>query len=682
MKKWIVSELNKNNAKTLSEECNISAITAILLSLRGIKSVKEAESFLSDECNLEDPFILADMDKAVERITKAIDNFEEICIYGDYDADGVTSTTLLYSYLSDVGANVIFMIPDRQKDGYGLNKDAIDLMVEHNIKLIITVDNGITAHEEIKYASNYGIDTVVTDHHTPDDTLPPALAVINPHRKDCPSKFKYLCGVGVAFKLIMALEGRDCDIYSLLDNYADIVSIGTVGDIVTLTDENRFLVKYGTKCIANTERQGLLAMIDEAGVDPTNISAGDLAYTIVPRINALGRLGDTCDMVNFLLSDDDEYISSEVQIIGGNNRKRQEIGKEILENALHILETDPQIKHQSIIIVSGDDWHVGVIGIVAAKIKEIYGKPVIVISKTGDTAKGSCRSIEGFSICDALFYCKDLLTHCGGHPMAAGLSLNSENLEKFKEKILEYADNFDMPYQALQIDCKLKPDVLNLDLAYDIEKLEPFGAGNPIPSIGLYGVTLVSIVPVGGGKHLRLTLRRDGTTFTAMKFGTTINEFPYIAGDKLDIAVTVGVNIFNFKDNLSVIVKDIRFADADNEKMLSDIRVFERLMTLKSLTENELKMLLPDRDDFVELYKYIRSSNTSVFYVDTLCMRINKEKINCGKINVMLTAMKQLNLINMETFGNKYIINVNKSEKVNLEDAPIIKYITNQLKRR
>ncbi|MDD5923291.1 MAG: single-stranded-DNA-specific exonuclease RecJ [Clostridia bacterium] len=681
MKKWLVSKLNRETAAKLAEECDLPMLTAVLLTLRGINDAKSAINFLSNEPNLQSPFELADMDKAVARINDAIDNFEEICVYGDYDADGITSTALLYSYLSAVGANVIFIIPDSQNDGYGLNKIAIDCIAQSNIKLIITVDNGITAHQEIEYAKSLGIDTIVTDHHTPLETLPNAVAVVDPHRVDCQSKFKFLSGVGVAFKLIMGLEGEDCDIYGLLDNYSDIITIGTIGDIVMLSDENRYMVKYGLNCISNTDRQALIAMLNEAGVSSEDITASTIAYSIVPRINAMGRLGDTTDMVSFLLSEDEEYAEQKAEIIGNNNRERQKIEKQIFDEAIAKIEDDPYIKHRDIIIVYGEDWHVGVIGIVAAKIKEIYGKPVIVMSVTGDEAKGSCRSIEGFSICDALFYCEELLTHCGGHPMAAGLSIKKENIPALIEKLDAYTSNLDMPYPILDIDLKLKPAILNIDLIEQIDILQPFGMGNPEPLFGLFGVTLSYISPIGGGKHLKLGFVRDGVKFDAVRFGTSIDEFSYAVGEKLDLAVNLCANNYNNSKYLSIIIREIKVTQSDCEEALKSMRLYDKLCMKKQLNDDELNSLLPDRDDFATLYKYIRSNNAKSFLLDTLYEKLKDNNITCGKIAVMLDAMKQLNLIDTKIIGNKYNIKINPTaQKVNLNDAPVIKHISTLLR--
>ncbi|MCR5636925.1 MAG: single-stranded-DNA-specific exonuclease RecJ [Clostridiales bacterium] len=683
MKKWIVSHLDKDNANMLANACSLPLMTAMLLSLRGINKRDDAINYLSDEHVVQSPFDFADMDKAVERITSAIDNFEKICVYGDYDADGITSTAVMYSYLSAMGANVIFMIPHRQEDGYGLNLGVIDKMYELGVTLIITVDNGITAHREIDYALQKGIDTVVTDHHTPIETLPNAVAVVDPHRIDCQSKFKFYSGVGVAFKVICALEGKDCDIYSLLDNYADLVAVGTIGDIVELSDENRFLVKYGLNALSNTERQGIVAMLNEAGIKPDNISASDVAYGIVPRINAMGRLGDTTDIVGFLLSDDEEYTAELAERIGKNNKSRQQLEQEIFSSAVSIIESDPVIKHRNLIIVCGDDWHVGVIGIVAARLKEIYGKPVIVISKNGDSAQGSCRSIDGFAICDALFYCSDLLEHCGGHPMAAGFGLKCENIGKFIEKIEAYADEFDMPYPFLDIDIKLRPEILGIELVDNISMLEPFGAGNPEPLFGIYNSIIESITPIGGGKHIRLGLKRDNVRFTAVKFSQTVEQFNYLTGDKVDLAVNLGINEYNNNKYLSVIIRDIKASDFDTDSALYTYRLYDRLCAGHTLTAQELQELAPSRNDFALLYRFLKTCPREQYTIDGICSLMKLDAKNCGKIAVMLDAMCQTGLIDTKITADKYNIKINEvSKKVDLNTAPIIMRINEKLQGR
>ena len=429
MKLWTVAPFDRSEAEAIQTEYELPGIIAMLLQIRNIKTREAIEDYLYNDSQIASPFEIKDMDKACRRVKKAIESGELICVYGDYDADGVTSTALLYSYLEAVGADVIYYIPSRETEGYGMNIGAVDRLAKMEVKLIVTVDNGVAASDEIRHAKSLGIDTVVTDHHMPFGELPDACAVVDLHRADCPSRFKQLSGVGVAFKLIMALEGEYCDIDSLLDNYSDLLSIGTIGDIVELKGENRVFVKRGLQSLSQTDRAGLYALIRNSGLSNKQITASNVSYTLVPRINAVGRLGLSGKSVELLLTENEEEASEIATAMGYDNAERQQIEKDILQSIDKIVMSEPSLVMDKIIVIDGEGWHQGVVGIVASRIREIYGKPAIVISRDGEFAKASGRSIEGFALCDAVAACSDLLTHYGGHPMAVGLSLYSKNIE-------------------------------------------------------------------------------------------------------------------------------------------------------------------------------------------------------------------------------------------------------------
>lgn len=683
MKYWKPEQLNKEQVKDIISEFGIPSIVAMLLSIRGINKYEDINSFLYENEELDDPFLLIDMDKATERIFKALQNNERICVYGDYDADGVTSTALLYDYLNSLDANVTYYIPSRESEGYGMNNSAVDKIYADKVKLIITVDNGVSAIEQIDYASSLGIDTVVTDHHTPPATLPNAVAVVNPHREDCMSEFKHLSGVGVVFKLIMALEDEHLDIASLLEKYSDITSLGTIGDIVSLTGENRIIVKNGLKNIKALNRIGINALLDSAGIKGNNkLTAGKVSFTLIPRINACGRLALSEKSVELLLTKD-EIIATEIAAqLSEDNKNRQEIEKSILEEVLDYIEENPHLKYKRIMVISGNGWHQGVIGIVASRVKDIYGKPVIIITTDGDSAKGSGRSIEGFSLIDAITSCKDLLTHFGGHPMAVGLSINSSDIEEFSIRINQYAKQIgDMPLQTLKIDCKLNPKFLNTELAKSVAMLEPFGAGNPTPVFGLYNMCLKAVTPVGGGNHLRLTIQRSDTTLNAMLFFTTAKQFPYQVGEILDLAVTVDVSEYNNKQSLSVIIKEIKADNADTQLMLKHNQLYERLMDLDVLTPEEAKVLLPSREDFALVFKFLRREKVWQYPTDIICTRLNNGRINYGRLQVILTAMHQLALIDYSQNRGKTNITLLPTQgKADLNSAKIMRQLLSYIK--
>lgn len=682
MKDWKPEQIDKEQVKEIMTEFSVPSIVAMLLSIRGINTFDEINRFLYEEDELDDPFLLIDMDKATTRIFEALNNKERICIYGDYDADGVTSTALLYDYLYSLGADVTYYIPSREAEGYGMNNTAVDKIAQTGTKLIITVDNGISAVEQIAYANSLGIDTVVTDHHTPPSVLPNAVAIVNPHREDCPSEFKHLSGVGVAFKLIMALEDDNLDITTLLKKYSAIASLGTIGDIVSLTGENRILVKNGIKNIKSLSNTGITALLDSAGVKGNNkLSAGKISFTVVPRLNACGRLALSEKSVELLITDDKSTATEIAGELSADNKARQAIEKEILEEVLTFIDNNPDFRYRRVMVISGEGWHQGVIGIVASRVKEIYGKPVIIITKDGENAKGSGRSVEGFSLIDAITSCKDLLPHFGGHPMAVGLSIKSSDIEEFTIRLNQYAkEQGQMPLPTLKIDCKLNPKFLTVDLAKQISMLEPFGAGNPTPIIGLYKMQLKAVTPVGNGNHLRLTFQRDEFTVSAMLFFTTAEQFPYIVGEILDLAVTVDVNEYNNKESLSIIVKDIKSTNADTEIMLRHNELFHRFMSLERLTKEEAELLLPTRDDFATVFKFLRTQKQWNYPDYIICTRLNNDRINYGRLQVILNAMQQLSLIDYrQNRGNTSISILPTKGKADLNSANIMKMLQNYI---
>ena len=539
----------------------------MLLQIRGITTAQEIEDFLHNDTEIEPPWDIKDMEKACVRVHEAIAQEELICVYGDYDADGVTSTALLYSYLEAVGARVMYYIPSREAEGYGMNNAAVDTLHQKGVKLIITVDNGIAAINEIRYAKSLGVDTVVTDHHMPLGELPDACAVVDLHRSDCPSRFKQLSGVGVAFKLIMALEGEYCDVDSLLDMYADLLCLGTIGDIVELKSENRVFVKRGLLSMRHTERTGLYALIRNAGLMGKPITAGNVSFTLVPRINAVGRLGASGRSVELLLTNDEEEAGEFAAAMSYDNAERQQIERDILEKIDARVTRDPRLVMDKVLVLDGENWHQGVVGIVASRIREIYGKPTIIISRDGENAKASGRSVEGFALCDAVAACGDLLTHYGGHPMAAGLSLPSANIDVFRKRINDYADRQStMPFDTLHIDCKLNPAAISLDLVGELNVMKPYGAGNPTPVFGFFNMVLTNIIPLSNNKHLRLVLSRGSVSMSAMLFFTSTEDFPYEKGEVLDIAATLEINEYNDRSSVSVIVKDVKAHDEDAEQ--------------------------------------------------------------------------------------------------------------------
>ena len=646
----------------------------MLLQIRSITTAQEIEDFLHNDTEIEPPWDIKDMEKACVRVHEAIAQEELICVYGDYDADGVTSTALLYSYLEAVGAHVMYYIPSREAEGYGMNNAAVDTLHQKGVKLIVTVDNGIAAINEIRYAKSLGVDTVVTDHHMPLGELPDACAVVDLHRSDCPSRFKQLSGVGVAFKLIMALEGEYCDVDSLLDMYADLLCLGTIGDIVELKSENRVFVKRGLLSMRHTERTGLYALIRNAGLMGKPITAGNVSFTLVPRINAVGRLGASGRSVELLLTNDEEEAGEFAAAMSYDNAERQQIERDILEKIDARVTRDPRLVMDKVLVLDGENWHQGVVGIVASRIREIYGKPTIIISRDGENAKASGRSVEGFALCDAVAACGDLLTHYGGHPMAAGLSLPSANIDVFRKRINDYADRqSSMPFDTLHIDCKLNPAAISLDLVGELNVMKPYGAGNPTPVFGFFNMVLTNIIPLSNNKHLRLVLSRGSVSMSAMLFFTSTEDFPYEKGEVLDIAATLEINEYNDRSSVSVIVKDVKAHDEDAGQILSSGRIFETFCRGGRLRREELQSILPDREDFALLYRYLRDRGGYNRRTETLVGRL-QNRLSYGKIRVALEAMNELGLIQIQEGLKTNRITLRRvSRKVDLSSASIIK---------
>ncbi len=674
IKNWTVSALNKERAAQISEDYQIPFFLAMLLEIRGFHTESQIKEMFLLEPVLSDPFSLPDMQKAVDRVRRAIEDFEKIAIYGDYDADGVTSTAMVYSYLESCGANVMFYIPDREVEGYGMNQKAVDTLKEYGVNLIITVDNGISSIEEVEYAKHLGIDVVITDHHRPREILPDAVAVVDPYRNDCDCPFVDFAGVGVAFKLICALEGNDADITSLLDNYADLVTIGTIGDIVPLTGENRIFVRKGLELLSRSDRVGIRALLEHCAMDHRPLSASTVAFTIVPRINATGRIASSERAVNLLICEDMELANDLALEICGNNDYRREIENEIVTKALELLEREPERLYEPVLVVEGEDWHHGVIGIVASRLTERFGKPCIVVSFSGEEAKASGRSVEGFSLFEAICSCPELFTKFGGHPMAAGMSMKTENLLAFRKAMNDYAATLPvMPVPRVALDCKLNVAALNVSMPREIKHLEPFGTDNPAPLFGLYAMRLKEIVPVGGGKHLRLIFEKKDSLVTCMKFGMTAQEFPYQPGDLLDLAVTLDNKEFRGQETLSVLVREMRLSHLDYPVLIEDQALYEKMKRGNPLTTDEKARLFPDRAVFAACYRLLKARNGWQHHRLALLPLLQKEGVTLAKLLVVLDVMQEKGLIEVQDFGELTKIRVVPVQgKVDLFDSPLL----------
>lgn len=610
LRKWEVRPLDKERAAAFAQTYGVPFFLAMLMNIRGLDDAAHLREFLGEGEPLSDPFLLKDMDKAAARITRAVDNMEKIAVYGDYDADGVTSTAMLYSYLETRGADVIFYIPQREGEGYGMNMGAVEYLKEQGVSLIVTVDNGISSVQEVARANELGIDVVVTDHHRPQEILPDAVAVVDAYRPDDTSPYKHFSGVGIAFKLLMALEDGAGDVEDLLEAYSDLAAIGTIGDIVPLTGENRTLIRAGLERLSQSDRPGVQALLENAGIAGKALTSTNVAFTLVPRINATGRMGAPERAVRLLISGYEEEAEVLSEEICADNEERRRVEAEIAEAAFADIEAKGYMKDR-VVVVDGENWHHGVIGIVASRVTERCGKPCMIISRGETEAKGSGRSIEGFSLFEAICACGDLLIKFGGHPMAAGITLKPENIEAFRKRINRYAaEHFpQMPTQTVTLDCKLNPATLSVSMAQSLTQLEPFGNGNPQPVFGLFNMELSNVTPVGGGGHLRLTLEKNGAVITAMRFNTKPEELPYHIGDKIDLAVQLEAREFRGQPSLTVIVRDMKFAAFNTEKNIASLASFEKWQRGEVLSAEDKNRLYPDRACLAAIYRALRTVN-------------------------------------------------------------------------
>ena len=672
-KKWVVSPCDRDAAATIAENCGVEPFAAFLLCSRGMTDEFEIESFLYDT-DLIDPYTLPDMEKAVERVNQALENGERITVFGDYDCDGVTSTALLYSYLSSRGANVDYYIPDRSGEGYGMNLGAIDQLKSRGTNVIITVDNGISAIEEIAYAKALGIDVVVTDHHRVGEVLPDAIAVVDPHREDSLCEFSDWAGVGVAFKFVSALD--DSEGYELLEQYGDIIALGTVADIVSLKGENRIIVRSGIAFMNaaledGTLRLGLKALLDASGSTGA-LDSSSVAYRIAPRVNAAGRMGSAERALKLLLTENVNEAKEIAEEVSNANAQRQATETEITASAIEYIENAPEIKHKRVIVVEGDDWHQGVIGIVASRIVEKYGKPCIVISKNSDVAKGSGRSIDGFSLYDALSYCSDILVQYGGHVLAAGLTVDADKIDAFREKINEYALNAEAAVPTLKIDCKLNPSSINIDMLSSLQVLEPFGAENPQPLFGLYNMEITAIQPVGAGKHLRITVKRKNSIVTVIMFSVTLEEFPYKVGDTVDLAVKLSENEFQGKVQVSIQAKAIKLSGVDDDEAIASIHAYEDFCAEESISDDLKNKLSVNRELCGSVYKFVKANNGWNFSAEVLCYRLGLSPKQIAACQISLDALTELGILNLK--DGKYTIPT-QTVKNPLENSKIFQKI-------
>lgn len=669
---WRVVPYDKTKALALARESGVDEFAVLLLLSRGYDTAEKIRDFVfCEETPLASPFDIKDMDKAAARVRKAVDNGEKILVYGDYDCDGVTATALLCSYLEAVGADVHYYIPSRIIEGYGLSESGVKNIIAEGYSLVITVDNGISAVEEARLLKENGVSLVITDHHKAGAVLPDAEAVVDPHREDDKSVFKELAGVGVALKLCAALENGDTE--TVLGELGELAAIGTIADIVELSGENRTIVSLGLKQLANTSRPGLAALFEVANAGGREISSTTVAFTVAPRINAAGRMDDAAAALRLLMTDDPEEGAELAEELSRLNAQRQQTEADIAEAAERYFAEHPERLLDRVLVVPGEGFHPGVVGIAAARLMDKYSKPAIVITVPEQgVCRGSCRSVEGFSMFSALSACADLLVQFGGHTLAAGFSIERENIEKFRRKINDFALLTGAVYPVLSIDCRLNPANLSTEITDSLAVLEPFGAQNPVPVFGLFQMTVAAVKPVGGGKHLRVTLVRDTAAVNAMWFGVTEQSFPFMRGDTVDVAVKTELNEFRGKVSLAVHIKDMRPAGADDDAVFGGLDAADCVRRGEDISDDKKAMLCPDRAFIAKIYKYIREHEPVDISDEMLAVRTGFPPENAGKARLCIAALCAEGLIKQTPEG---LATVKTDKKADLTQSALLRRV-------
>lgn len=674
MKKWTVGVPDRKIVSKLMLNCGVTSLTAASLAQKGYSSPDSVAESL-DAGELSDPFLIKDMQKAADTINNAIDSGERICVYGDYDCDGIMSTVILYSYLLETGADVTYYIPERS-EGYGLNKTALDRIAADGVQLIITVDNGISAVEEAQYAYELGMKLVITDHHQQGEELPKAEAVVDPHRHDCFSPFKYMCGAGIALKLIAALDGGD---YTMaLEQFGDLAAIATVADIVSLTGENRFLVSYGLELINNSDRPALIALKEVCGLAEKAVDSQSIGFGIAPRINAAGRFGSPKQAAELFLCEDYDEALSAAQELNALNNERKAAENEIISDIYKMIDDDPFLIRGRTIFLCGKNWHHGVIGIVASRIMEQFGKPCFIASEQDGEIRGSARSFGEFSVFEALTYASDVLEKFGGHPGAGGFTLKPGKAKEFRQLIEKYAaeNHRIMPVMTVSADSAVTPQELTVENIKGLSALEPFGADNERPLFYIGGAQVIDIIPLSNGAHSKLRLKLGYSSFDALMFRTPPQSLIVSKGDSCDLIVTLGINEFRGSTDISVVVRDMRPSAFEQSRYFAAMSAFESFIRSEQLPVNYYPSMLPERNDVVQIYKGIPDGGICT---DTLFLRLGDPRINYCKFNAALEALRQLGLIRFSS-ADSTVSRVKVSQKADLNSAPVLVSLREHIK--
>lgn len=679
--KWCIAASADSTAERLMEAGYPYLVSGVLAS-RGVDTAEAAAAFLEHENNLNhSPFLMRDMDKAVERITAAIADHEKIAVFGDYDVDGITATCILVDYLAGRGAEVTHYIPRRIEDGYGLSRDAIESLRRGGARLLITVDCGITGVDEVAFANSIGLDVVITDHHECKEVLPDACAVVDPHRPDCPYPFKHLAGCGVALKLVLALGGSDRE-EALFARYCTLAAIGTVADVMLMSGENRTIVSRGLATIDRSDFIGLHALLRESGLSDKEITSVQIGFVLSPRINAAGRMGAADMAADLLLCTDPARAEEMAKELCALNRERQSVEQEIYSQAEALIEQMPE-RQRNALVLSDQRWHQGVVGIVASRLSEKYSRPSFMIHLNGSIGKGSCRSWGGFNLFSALESCSDLLLGFGGHELAAGFTIEEKNIPAFRERMNQHASEYrggETPVSRLDVDMVItQPGRINLQELEALSALEPYGSGNTRPVFCLLGATLQRTQNVGQNRHLKLRLSKGSTQLDGIFFSTVAENCGCAVGDRVDAAFYLQINEFRGSRTVQLQMVDIRPSLYPSGKEQDALHLLRRCMDGDHIDGRDAKRMLPSREQYVSAWRMLEHTVPPGGLRDGYLPLLRTIAAVMGKSEPFLRAalclevFRERGLLHSERCGDEITLSLTEQgKKVSLEDSPYI----------
>ena len=683
--KWHIADAHPQAAERL-KAAGYPCLVSEVLASRGIETAEQAAAFLEHEQRLTySPFLMADMDKAVARLQQALAAGERMAVFGDYDVDGITATCILVDYLQSRGADVLHYIPRRIEDGYGLSRDAIENLYRQGARLLITVDCGITGVEEVDFANSLGMDVIITDHHECKETLPHAAAVVDPHRPDCGYPFKHLAGCGVALKLVLALGGPDRE-EALFSRYCTLAAIGTVADVMQMSGENRTIVSRGLAAIDHSYFIGLHALLKEAGLAGREITSVQIGFVLAPRINAAGRMGAADKAAELLLCTDPAEAERMARELCALNRERQNVEQTIYSQAEEMIAHLPD-RDRSALVLESSRWHQGVVGIVASRLSEKYSRPSFMIHLNGATGKGSCRSWGGFNLFAALESCKDLLLGFGGHELAAGFTIQEENIPAFRQRMNDYARSFrggQAPVYELDVDVAIThPSAVTLEELEALSALEPYGSGNARPVFCLLGATLLRTQNVGQNRHLKLRLGKGCAQFDGIFFSTVAERCGCHPGDRVDAAFYLQINEFRGSRTVQLQMVDIRPSLCASGREQEALTLAHRCAAGKAVSLREARRALPTREQFAAAWRFLdRTVPEDGLTTDRLpLLRLMAAELG-GAEPVLRAAMcaavfRERGLLDWQLNGDAITLHLRRGQHVALDQSPLMNTLQN-----